>query len=62
VDYFADIADERRGFADLLDTLDSQQMMTPSLCAGWTVHDIAAHLVVPLTTGMGAVMLQVIRA
>jgi uncharacterized protein (TIGR03083 family) len=62
VDYFADIADERRGFADWLDTLDSRQLTTPSLCSGWTVHDIAAHLVVPLATGMGAVVLQVIRA
>lgn len=62
LDHFADIADERRGFADLIDALSAQQLTTPSLCAGWSVHDIAAHLVVPLVTSRGGVMLEVIRA
>lgn len=62
MDYFADIADERRGFADLIDTLSPQQLATPSLCAGWTVHDVAAHLVVPLVTGMGAFMIEMAKA
>ena len=52
MDHFVDIADERRGFADLIDTLSPEELATPSLCRGWTVHDIAAHLVVPMTTGM----------
>jgi len=35
---------QRRAVADLLDGLDDQQWREPSLCAGWTVRDVAAHL------------------
>lgn len=34
---------ERQALLDLLETLDPQQWTTPSLCAGWTVQDLAAH-------------------
>jgi uncharacterized protein (TIGR03083 family) len=36
---------ERRAVADLLDGLDEQQLATPSLCVGWDVRTVAAHLV-----------------
>ncbi|WP_083341653.1 maleylpyruvate isomerase family mycothiol-dependent enzyme [Mycobacterium talmoniae] len=42
---FAAVADERRQIADLLDTLDDAQLATPSLCAGWDIKTVAAHLV-----------------
>jgi len=48
VDTFAEIADERRGLAALLSGLTPEQQATQSLCSEWTVHDVAAHLVVPL--------------
>ncbi len=48
MDTFAQIADERRRLADLLSGLTGEQRATPSLCAQWTVHDVAAHLIVPL--------------
>lgn len=38
------IATARRAVADLLDGLDEQQLSTPSLCAGWDVRTVAAHL------------------
>jgi uncharacterized protein (TIGR03083 family) len=38
-------AAERRDLADLLDTLTPQQWAHPSLCEGWTVRDVVAHLV-----------------
>jgi uncharacterized protein (TIGR03083 family) len=38
-------ADERRDLADLLDTLTPQQWSSPSLCKGWTVRDVIAHLI-----------------
>jgi uncharacterized protein (TIGR03083 family) len=38
-------ARERREVADLLDELDDEQLDTPSLCAGWQVRTVAAHLV-----------------
>lgn len=38
-------AAERRDLADLLETLTPEQWGTPSLCAGWSVHQVAAHVV-----------------
>lgn len=46
------VADERRGLADLLDALTPDQLATPSLCAAWTVRDVAAHLVAAVEIGM----------
>jgi len=45
------IVDERRHIADLLSTLTPDQLQAPSLCAGWTVHDVAAHLITFLRFG-----------
>jgi uncharacterized protein (TIGR03083 family) len=42
---FAAVADERREIADLVDCLDDSQLATQSLCAGWDVKTVAAHLV-----------------
>ena len=36
---------ERLEFADFLAGLTPEQWATPSLCAGWTVRDVAAHCV-----------------
>jgi uncharacterized protein (TIGR03083 family) len=35
---------ERAGLADLLDDLTPAEWATPSLCSGWRVRDVAAHL------------------
>lgn len=37
--------DERNDLADLLETLTPQQWATASLCEGWTVRDVVAHVV-----------------
>jgi uncharacterized protein (TIGR03083 family) len=42
---FSAVAAERRRIADLIDTLDEDALATPSLCAGWDVKTVAAHLV-----------------
>jgi uncharacterized protein (TIGR03083 family) len=42
---FAATADERRQIAALLDALDDAQLATPSLCTGWDIKTVAAHLV-----------------
>jgi uncharacterized protein (TIGR03083 family) len=42
---FAAVAEQRRQVADLIDGLDDAQLATPSLCAGWDVKTVAAHLV-----------------
>ncbi|MBL7256327.1 maleylpyruvate isomerase family mycothiol-dependent enzyme [Paractinoplanes lichenicola] len=39
------IAGERRRVADLVESLSPDQLATPSLCAGWTVRQVAGHLV-----------------
>jgi uncharacterized protein (TIGR03083 family) len=44
-------AQERRRIADLIDDLDEAQLATPSLCAGWDVKTVAAHLVSVLAEG-----------
>lgn len=36
---------ERRALADDLATLSLDQWATPSLCGGWDVHDVLAHIV-----------------
>ncbi len=41
---WAAIDDQRRRTADLLEQLTEQQWRQPSLCEGWTVRHVAAHL------------------
>jgi uncharacterized protein (TIGR03083 family) len=38
------VAQQRRELADLLTTLDAAAWQTASVCRGWTVRDVAAHL------------------
>src|SRR5256885_13617269 len=37
--------DERRDLRQFLSTLTSEQWQTQSLCRGWTVRDVVAHMV-----------------
>ncbi|GAA4982872.1 maleylpyruvate isomerase family mycothiol-dependent enzyme [Pseudonocardia tropica] len=52
----------RRGFADLVSSLDVAQLAAPSLCAGWDVRTVAGHLVSALTTTVPSFLVQVLRA
>ena len=47
----AAIAQERRGIADLIDSLDESQLATESLCTGWDVKTVGSHLVSALADG-----------
>ncbi|HEX9832487.1 MAG TPA: maleylpyruvate isomerase family mycothiol-dependent enzyme, partial [Mycobacterium sp.] len=48
---------ERAALIDDLEHLDDAQWAQPSLCEGWTVHDVVAHLVdVAATTRLGFVV------
>ena len=60
MDIFSQIADERRGLADLLSGLTREQLATQSLCDEWSVHDVAAHLMMPLEVGMAKFMLAML--
>lgn len=39
------VEDERNDLADFLETLTPQQWAATSLCAGWTVRDVVAHVI-----------------
>jgi uncharacterized protein (TIGR03083 family) len=56
------IDEHRVAIADLLDTLTPQEWATPSLCDGWTVRDVAAHLSMAATASVGEVMGHFVRA
>jgi hypothetical protein len=47
---------ERLGLACLLDTLTTEQWESPSLCVGWRVRDVAAHLTLAQTGVPAAAM------
>ena len=44
------VHDERQALITDLESLTPQQWATPSLCPGWDVHDVLAHLVDGATT------------
>ena len=40
------VEDEQAEFAELLRSLTPEQWATPSLCAGWTIHDAVIHITI----------------
>jgi uncharacterized protein (TIGR03083 family) len=52
---------ERARFADLLDDLTEAEWETPSLCTGWRVREVAAHLTLS-QTGAGRAMIDLLKA
>jgi uncharacterized protein (TIGR03083 family) len=59
---FRSSARERRELADLVDGLDEEQLNTPSLCAGWDVRTVAAHLVTAVAGADREFAVAVLRA
>ncbi|HEY2790759.1 MAG TPA: maleylpyruvate isomerase family mycothiol-dependent enzyme [Micromonosporaceae bacterium] len=51
---------QRRRVADLLDGLTDEEWTRPSLCAGWSVRDVAAHLTLQ-QLGPGAAIAMMLR-
>ena len=52
---------ERSSVADLLDELSAEEWETPSLCAGWRVRDVAAHLTLA-QMGVRTAAVEILRA
>jgi uncharacterized protein (TIGR03083 family) len=52
----------RRTMADLLAGLSPEQWAAPSLCDGWTVRDVGAHLSLAATTGLGEALSWMVRS
>ncbi len=53
---------ERERFAELLAGLTDEQWEAPSLCRGWSVRDVAAHVVAYLGQSVPALTVNMIRA
>lgn len=58
---WAAIDAERISLADLFETLTPDQWLASSLCPGWTVRDVAAHLALS-HIGPGAITVGFVRA
>lgn len=56
------IADRRRGLAEVLDGLTAEQWSAPSLCDGWTVAHVAAHVTMPFRYSSARFVLELVRA
>jgi uncharacterized protein (TIGR03083 family) len=57
------IAGQRRAVADLLADLTDPEWDTPSLCTGWRVRDVAAHLALaPQPPGPFTMAVEAVRA
>jgi uncharacterized protein (TIGR03083 family) len=53
---------ERAALADLLETLSADEWRHPSLCTGWTVRDVAAHVISSPQATLGSVTAAMVRA
>jgi uncharacterized protein (TIGR03083 family) len=58
---FAAVAEERRSIANMLDSLDPDQLATPSLCVGWDIKTVGAHLVSDFADGFWGFMASGLR-
>ena len=56
------VAEERGALADDLAGLSPEQWGSPSLCPGWTVRHIVAHLTAAASTNPGAFVAQLAKA
>jgi uncharacterized protein (TIGR03083 family) len=55
MDTWTSLKNGREAFADYLTTLAPDDWNRPSLCAGWTVKDVAAHMLVIPTKPKGTI-------
>ena len=57
------ITEQRLGLASMLAGLSDTEWEQPSLCAGWRVRDVAAHVAIaPQVPGLGSMLADGIRA
>lgn len=57
------IAGQRLALADLLESLSPEEWERPSLCAGWRVRDVAAHVAMaPQVLSIRAMAVEALRA
>lgn len=51
----------RRDLADLVEGLSDEQLAKPSLCAGWSVRDVAGHAVSFIELSLPAMMFSMLK-
>jgi uncharacterized protein (TIGR03083 family) len=56
------VAAERAGLVELLEPLSEADWDHPSLCDGWRVRDVVAHVVLSARASIGWILINVIRA
>lgn len=56
------IRSERLALIDLLETLTPEEWATPSLCTGWSVQDVAAHIAWAPAAGIGETVIGLARS
>jgi uncharacterized protein (TIGR03083 family) len=56
------IADEYRQLADALEGLPSGLWDAPTLCVGWRVREVVAHLTLPVRSSKRRFLLEVVKA
>jgi uncharacterized protein (TIGR03083 family) len=57
------ITEQRLGLASMLERLSETEWEQPSLCVGWRVRDVAAHVAMaPQVPGLGSMLADGIRA
>lgn len=58
----AAIAAERRELADLLDALPAESWDAPTLCGGWRVREVAAHMTTGFRYSLPKTALELVKA
>ena len=53
---------ERERLVALLEALNPEQWAAPSLCTGWRVREVVAHITMPYRTRLPAFLLGLVRA
>ncbi|THA57899.1 maleylpyruvate isomerase family mycothiol-dependent enzyme [Streptomyces sp. A1136] len=61
-DIKAAIAAERRELADLFDSLRADGWNAPSLCEGWTVREVVAHMSMGFRLSLPATLRELVKA
>lgn len=58
---FAHVARQRGAAADMFEGLTAEQLATPSLCDGWSVQVLAAHMALPMTLSKAGFVFEVLK-
>ena len=61
-DVRAAVVAERRSQVELYESLTDAQWRAPSLCAGWSVHELLAHTTMPFRYSVPRVIVELVRA